>query len=178
MKIALVVAAADNRCIGINNALPWHLPEDLKFFKRTTMGKPIIMGRLTFESIGRPLPGRTNIVISNNKNYAHDGIKVANSLEEALNIAAAITQADGVDEVMVIGGAGIYQLSLPHADRLYYTRVHARVNGDAFFPEINWSEWQLLSQEDHRAAGNNPYDYSFLLYEKRLYEKASDDRKP
>lgn len=176
MKISFVVAAADNRCIGINNALPWHLPEDLKFFKRVTMGKPIIMGRKTFESIGKPLPGRTNIVITNSADRlksvpAYDGIKIAGSLDEAIKIAEAIALIDGKDEVMVIGGAGIYHLCLPRASRLYYTKVHATVDGDAFFPEMNWSEWQLVSREDHRASENNPYDYSFLLYEKRVYDK-------
>lgn len=176
MKISFVVAAADNRCIGINNALPWHLPEDLKFFKRVTMGKPIIMGRKTFESIGKPLPGRTNIVITNNGGRlksvpAYEGIKVANSLDEAIKTAEAIALIDSKDEVMVIGGAGIYHLCLPRADRLYYTRVHANVHGDAFFPEVNWNEWKLISQEDHKASGNNPYDYSFLLYEKHGYDK-------
>jgi dihydrofolate reductase len=171
MKVSLIVAAADNRCIGINNRLPWHLPEDLRFFKRVTMGKPIIMGRKTFESIGKPLPGRTNIVISNNKNYSHEGTRVAGSLDEAIKIAETVALYDGKDEVMVIGGAGIYRLCLPIADRLYYTKVHASVNGDAFFPEVKWSEWKLLSQEDHKASGNNPYDYSFTLYERSMYDR-------
>lgn len=169
MKISFVVAAADNRCIGINNALPWHLPEDLKFFKRVTMGKPIIMGRKTFESIGKPLPGRTNIVITNNKNYSANGIKVATSLDDALKIAEAITLIDGKEEVMVIGGAGVYALCLPRADRLYYTKVHAAVNGDAFFPEVNWKEWKLISQEDYKSSEKNPYDYSFCVYEKHIW---------
>jgi len=171
MKIAFVVAAADNRCIGVDNKLPWHLPEDLKFFKRVTMGKPIIMGRKTFESIGKPLPGRTNIVITSNGDRfksvpAYDSIKFASSLDDALKIAEAIALSDGKDEVMVMGGAGIYHLCLPRADRLYYTKVHAQVQGDAFFPEVNWSEWQLVSQEDHQASENNPYDYSFCIYDK------------
>lgn len=166
MKVSLIVAVADNGCIGINNALPWYLPEDLKYFKRMTMGKPIIMGRKTFESIGKPLPGRTNIVITNNAQYSHEGIKVARSLDEALKIAEAIAVIDGKDEVMVIGGAGIYALCLPRADRLYYTKVHAAVNGDAFFPAVNWSEWKLGAQEDHQASDNNPYDYSFCVYDR------------
>lgn len=171
-----MVAAADNRCIGVNNALPWHLPEDLKYFKRVTMGKPIIMGRLTFESIGKPLPGRTNIVITRNGDRfksvpAYEGIKVANSLDEAIQIAEAIASIDGREEVMVIGGAGIYQLCLPRADRLYYTRVHARVQGDAFFPELNWEEWNLVASEKHLAAGPNPYDYSFCVYDRKDQKK-------
>jgi dihydrofolate reductase len=167
IKISLIVAAADNRCIGVNNALPWYLPEDLKYFKRVTMGKPLIMGRKTFESIGKPLPGRTNIVITHNSHYARDGIKVATSLDDALKIAEAVAVIDGQDEVMVIGGAGIYELFLPRADRLYYTRVHANISGDAFFPEVNWNEWNLVSSEDHKASGNNPHDYSFCVYDRK-----------
>ncbi len=130
------------------------------------MGKPLIMGRKTFESIGKPLPGRTNIVITTNKTYSREGIKVATSLNDALKIAEGVAFIDGQEEVMVIGGAGIYALCLPQADRLYYTKVHAVVQGDAFFPEVNWSEWKLVAQEDHKASGNNPYDYSFCVYEK------------
>lgn len=166
MKVSLIVAAAENRCIGINNALPWYLPEDLKYFKRVTMGKPIIMGRKTFESIGKPLPGRTNIVITHNQHYSKDGIKVAASLNAALKIAEAVALIDGQEEVMVIGGAGIYALCLPRADRLYYTRVHGAVKGDAFFPDVQWQEWKLAAQEDHQAFGNNPYDYSFCVYDR------------
>jgi dihydrofolate reductase len=166
VKISLIVAAAENRCIGINNNLPWYLPEDLKYFKRVTLGKPVIMGRKTFDSIGKPLPGRTNIVITHNKHYSRDGIKVATSLDDALKIAEAVALVDGQEEVMVIGGAGIYHLCLPRADRLYYTRVHASVDGDAFFPEVNWNEWKLTAQEDHPASGNNPYHYSFCVYKR------------
>lgn len=167
MKVSLIVAVADNGCIGINNALPWYLPEDLKYFKRVTMGKPIIMGRKTFESIGKPLPGRTNIVITHNRDYLRDGIKVVTSLDEAIQMAESVAEVDGQEEVMVIGGAGIYALCLPRADRLYYTKVHAAIHGDAFFPSVNWNEWNLLAQEDHSASGNNPYDYSFCVYDKK-----------
>jgi dihydrofolate reductase len=166
VKVSLIVAAAENRCIGINNALPWYLPEDLKYFKRVTLGKPIIMGRKTFESIGKPLPGRANIVITNNKHYFHEGIKVVTSLDEAIHLAESIALIDGQEEVMVIGGAGIYALCLPRADRLYYTKVHAAVNGDAFFPEVHWNKWKLTLQEDHPASGNNPYNYSFCVYDR------------
>lgn len=170
MKVALIVAAADNRCIGKDNKLPWHLPEDLKYFKRVTLGKPVIMGRKTFESIGKPLPGRTNIVITNNAGYAREGINVTTSLNAALQVAQQLASADGKEEVMVIGGAGIYALALPRADRLYYTRVHATVNGDAFFPEVNWRDWKLVAQEDHTAADNNPFAYSFCTYD-RLHQR-------
>jgi len=163
----MIVAAAENRCIGVNNNLPWYLPEDLKYFKRVTMGKPIIMGRKTWESIGGPLPGRTNIVITTNPDYQAEGVKVVNSLDAALKIAEGIAEIEGVEELMVIGGAGIYELCLPQADRLYYTQVHATVEGDAFFPEVNWEQWKLIGQEDHQPSEKNSYPYSFCVYDKK-----------
>jgi len=175
VKISLIVAAADNRCIGINNALPWYLPEDLKYFKRVTMGKPIIMGRKTFESIGKPLPGRTNIVITRDGDRFKSvpSLVIATSRDAALQLARDVAERDGVEEAMVIGGAGIYELFLPRADRLYYTRVQASINGDAFFPDVNWSEWNLVSTEDHKASGNNPYDYRFCVYDRKDFSLRS-----
>jgi len=167
VKLALVWAMARNRVIGRNNALPWHLPEDLKFFKRVTMGKPIIMGRKTWESIGRPLPGRCNIVISRNQDFKADGIEAVSSLQQAISLAEQISLRDGVDEVCVIGGAEIYDQALPLADRLYLTQVHADVEGDTFFPEFDLSQWQEVEREDFSASSANPYDYSFLVLEKR-----------
>jgi len=164
MNIALVVAVADNGCIGRDNRLPWHLPEDLKYFKRVTLGKPVIMGRHTFESIGKPLPGRTNVVVSRNPAWQHDGVTVADSLPAALRLATAQARQDGQDEVMIIGGARLYAEALPLAQRLYYTRVHATVEGDAFFPALDWAEWQLVSREDHCASAGNPHEYSFCVY--------------
>ncbi|MCB1648031.1 MAG: type 3 dihydrofolate reductase [Pseudomonadales bacterium] len=167
MKLALIWAMARNRTIGRNNALPWHLPEDLKYFKRVTMGKPIIMGRKTWESIGRPLPGRTNIVISRDPAFQAEGVKVVNSLEQALSVAESVGIIDGSDEVVVMGGEQIYALALPKAERLYMTEVHADVAGDAHFPEFDRSRWQELLREDHAADGPNPYDYSFIVLEKK-----------
>jgi len=167
VKLALVWAMARNRVIGRNNALPWHLPEDLKFFKRVTMGKPIIMGRKTWESIGRPLPGRCNIVISRNQDFKADGIAAVSSLQQAISLAGQISLRDGVDEVCVIGGAEIYHQALPLADRLYLTQVHADVEGDTFFPEFDLSQWQEVEREDFSASSANPCDYSFLVLEKR-----------
>ncbi len=166
MQKAIIVAAAQNRVIGINNKLPWYLPEDLKYFKHVTMGKPIIMGRKTWESIGRPLPGRTNIVLTQNADYSAEGAKVVNTWSEAVGIAEAVGEIDGVDEVMVIGGAGIYEMCLNEVNRLYYTKVHAEVAGDAWFPEVDWDQWQLVGSEDYKASGNNPYDYSFCVYDR------------
>src|SRR3990167_9279853 len=149
MKLALIWAMSNNRAIGRNNALPWHLPEDMKYFKRVTMGKPIIMGRKTWESIGRPLPGRTNIVITRDRNFHADGVKIVHTLDEAIALAEKISVIDGAEEVVVIGGAEIYALSLPKADRLYMTQVHAEVDGDAHFPEFNLNEWRELARENH-----------------------------
>ena len=162
--MAVIVAAAENGVIGRNNALPWHLSEDLRYFKRVTMGKPIVMGRKTFESIGRPLPGRTNIVITRNTSFHAEGIQVVGSLAEALALAEDIALIDGARELVVIGGAEIYREAIPGADRLYLTEVHAQVEGDAYLPEIDWRQWREVSRERHGASGPNPYDYSFVVY--------------
>jgi dihydrofolate reductase len=167
VKVALVWAMARNRTIGRNNSLPWHLPEDLKFFKRVTIGKPIIMGRKTWDSIGRPLPGRCNIVISRNTGFKAEGVEAVNSLQQALDLAEKISQQSGSDEVCVIGGAEIYAQALMVADRLYLTQVHADIDGDTFFPEFDRSQWQELERQDFLASPDNPYDYSFLTLEKR-----------
>lgn len=167
MKISLIVAMAQNRVIGRENQMPWHLSEDLKYFKRVTMGKPVIMGRNTFESIGKPLPGRPNIVISRNPDYDADGISVVSSVQDALELSEQLTELDDNAEVMIVGGAQIYAQTLPLAQRLYLTEVHAVVDGDAWFPAVNQAEWRLVAREDHPAAGNNPYSYSFLILEKR-----------
>ncbi len=129
MKISLVWAMAENRVIGLNNSLPWYLPEDLKYFKRITLGKPVIMGRKTYESIGKPLPGRTNIVVSRNAGFSAEGVKTVSSLDEAKKLCESIALIDGVNEAMVIGGAEIYSLALPLADRLYLTEVSCRSRG-------------------------------------------------
>lgn len=164
--VSVIVAAAENGVIGRGNALPWHLPEDLRYFRRVTMGKPLVMGRRTFESIGRPLPGRTNIVISRNPQFRAEGTRVVASLDDALQLARDIALADGVDELLVIGGAEIYAQAIPRADRLYLTLVHAAVEGDALLPPIDWREWRETGRERHRGSGDNPHDYSFLVYER------------
>ncbi|MEH6575574.1 MAG: dihydrofolate reductase [Amphritea sp.] len=166
MKLAIIVAQAENRVIGINNNLPWHLPEDLRYFKQVTMGKPIIMGRKTFESIGRPLPGRTNIVITRDSEYQREGIRVVHSLEAATRLAESICLIDGFDEAMVIGGSQIYAQALAIADRLYLTQVHAAVEGDAYFPEFHPGRWCEIGREDFVAQGHNPYDYSFIVLDR------------
>ncbi|MBA4501604.1 dihydrofolate reductase [Marinobacterium marinum] len=166
MRLAMIVAQSENRVIGSNNKLPWYLPEDLKYFKRVTLGKPIIMGRKTFESIGRPLPGRVNIVITRDTAWQHDGVRIVHSLEDGLVLGESLALIDGVDEAVVIGGAEIYALCLPHADRLYLTQVHAEIEGDAFFPELETDVWQEIGREDFAAVEPNPYAYSFVVLER------------
>jgi dihydrofolate reductase len=166
MKLSLIVALARNYTIGINNQLPWHLPEDLKYFRAVTMGKPLIMGRKTHESIGRPLPGRANIVITRQPGYQSDGVAVVSSLECAIELAARLGLQADAEEVMVMGGAEIYRQILPLVDRLYLTEVHAEVEGDAFFPPFDRAQWDEIQRIDHPSSASNPYPYSFVIYDR------------
>lgn len=163
LPLTLVVAAADNDIIGRGNALPWKLPADLQHFKRRTMGRPVLMGRRTFASIGRPLPGRTNIVITRDANYSAGGVKVVHSLDEAIALAEDVALIDGAEEIMVIGGAEIYALALEHATRLSLTRVHLSPSGDVSLPPINWDEWREVQRERWPADGELPA-HTFLEY--------------
>ncbi len=149
--ISLIVAVSTNNVIGADGDLPWRLSDDLKRFKVVTMGKPIVMGRKTYESIGRPLPGRQNIVITRRNNFTADGCDVVQST------AAAVEVAGGADEVMVIGGSQIYAAFLPLAERIYLTRVHTEVDGDAFFPPIDEAEWRESAGESYEADDSNDY---------------------
>lgn len=158
--LSMIVATADNNVIGKGNTMPWHLPADLAYFKKVTLGKPIIMGRKTYESIGRPLPGRRNIVISRDQNYHAQGVDVVTSVEQALALAS------GVDEIMVIGGGAIYQHCLPTATRLYVTHIKAAIEGDTHFPDYNDGRWQKVSSELYAADAKNPYDLDFCIYQK------------
>ncbi len=167
MKLNILLCLTNDNILGIKNDLFVKLKDDLKYFKRVTMGKPIIMGRKTFESIGRPLPGRTNIVVTRNESYQAEGIKIVHSLKAALELCDAITLIDGSDEAMVIGGAELYKQALPIADYLYLTEVHAEVEGDAFFPEFNRDQWQEIGRENFTAVEPDPYNYSFLVLEKK-----------
>ena len=159
MAVSLIVAMAKNRAIGVNNDLPWHLPADLKYFKATTLGKPIIMGRKTFDSIGRPLPGRQNIVVTRNKDWAHDGVDVAESL------SAAITLAGDADEVMITGGGQIYAEAMDLVERMYITEVALEIDADAYFPDFDKSVWQEVSRDAYAADGEKPA-YAFVSYER------------
>jgi dihydrofolate reductase len=159
--ITLIVAVADSGVIGRDNALPWHLPDDLKRFKRLTLGKPIVMGRKTFESIGKPLPGRQNIVLTRDTNYQRDGVVVVHGADEALRAAA------GQAEVMVIGGAELFHRFLPIATRIHLTRVHADIAGDVRWPALDDREWQVIESERHEADERHAHAMTFEVWEKR-----------
>ncbi|KGD63539.1 dihydrofolate reductase [Alcanivorax nanhaiticus] len=167
IRLSMMVAKASNDVIGRDNKLPWYLPNDLKYFKQVTFGKPVIMGRKTWESLKGPLPGRTNIVITRQADYVAEGAKVVTTLEEAVAMAENVAFIDGQEEAVIMGGAEIYKLALPAAVRLYLTEVHAQVDGDTFFPEYDKSEWNEIGREDFAAEGPNPYDYSFVVYERK-----------
>lgn len=161
MRIAAIFAMSENRVIGKDNQLPWHLPADLQHFKALTMGKPILLGRKTYESIGRPLPGRCNLVMSRDVQFQAPGCVVVNSLETAL-LAAGYS-----DEIMVIGGAVLYQHLLPRTQRLYMTIIHHEFEGDAYFPVLDMSEWEEVSHVDHDADEENKYSYSFITLDRK-----------
>jgi len=156
--ISLIVAHDINRVIGYENKMPWHLPGELQYFKEQTMGKPMIMGRKTFDSIGRPLPGRKNIVITRNENFKHEGIEVASSLEEALKLAG------DEKEIMIIGGEQIFKMALPITDRLYITHIEHEFNGDTFFPTYG-DDWSLVSKSEPVETPDG-YSYTYCIYEK------------
>lgn len=168
MKLAIIVAAARNGVIGCNNQLPWHLPQDLKYFKAVTFGKPVIMGRKTYESIGRPLPGRTNIVITRDSQWgAAEGVIVVNSIEKALAAAEKVLEFTSltVDEAIVIGGAEIYRATLGLADKVYLTRIGRDFEGDTWFPALADGMWCLDSVVAGDSLSELPYE--FLVYKKR-----------
>ncbi|MCP4440512.1 MAG: dihydrofolate reductase [Aureispira sp.] len=163
MRIAAIVGVGHNNVIGKNNDMPWHLPADLKYFKRTTLGHHIIMGRKNYEAIGRPLPKRTNVIITHNTDYTAEGCTVVNSITSALELA----KENGDSEAFIIGGGQIYWLSIPMLDRLYITEIDVEVpDGDVFFPEIDFSEWKLVSSEAHSKDEKNKYDYTFKVYDR------------
>lgn len=158
-RVSLVVAVARNGVIGNGNALPWRLPEDLRFFKALTMGKPILMGRKTYQSIGKPLPGRRNLVLTRDRGFSAPGVDVVFSLDEAL---AAVSDAA---ELMVIGGAEIYRMCLPRTQRIYLTRVHADVVGDTYFPQIDMRGWREVERREFAADDKNSFAMTFLTLE-------------
>lgn len=167
MKLSLICAMDENMVIGKNNSLPWHLPEDLKYFKRTTMGKCIIMGRKTYESIGRPLPGRTNIIVTRSRDYEVENARVVDCLTDAIELAETVSYIDGAEEAFIIGGAELYRHALPFVDRMHLTMVHAEVEGDTYFPDFDVAEWQEVSKEHFDPDEANPYAYSICVFERR-----------
>jgi dihydrofolate reductase len=157
--ISLLWAMDKNRGIGLNNELPWRLPEDLKYFKRVTMGKPIAMGRKTYDSIGRPLPGRENIVITRRQGLTIEGCTVIHDVKELVKREE--------EELFVIGGAEIFKEILPYADRLYITEIYEEFKADTFFPEIDMSEWELIESTPGIKDEKNPYNYVFFVYQRK-----------
>jgi dihydrofolate reductase len=160
MRVSIIAAIAENGVIGRGGKLPWHLADDLKRFKQLTMGHTVVMGRKTWESIGRPLPGRRIVVVSRQRDYLPEGVAVVAGIDDALTIA----ESAGDDEVFIAGGAEIYRLALPRADRLYLTRVHADVAGDARFPEVDWTRWKRVESENQSADANNDFSFTFETY--------------
>jgi dihydrofolate reductase len=161
MVISIIAALAKNRVIGKDNKLPWNLPADLRHFKELTLGKPIIMGQRTFESLGKPLPGRKNIILSLDENFNPPGCIVAHSIEEALK------KAGDSKEVMICGGASVYKQFLPLAHKMYLTMIDAEFEGDAFFPEFNWTDWRQVERVENQPDKENSYKYTFVILQRR-----------
>lgn len=163
-KIIAIVALDENHAIGLNNKLPWHLPADLRHFKEVTLGKPIIMGRKTFESIGRPLPGRKNIIVTRDKNFSAIGCDIVHSLPDAIQAAS------DVDEIFIIGGAQLFAEAMPLVQQLYLTIIHENFKGDTFFPPLNSAEWRETHREDHEVDEKNIYRYSFITMQRIRFQ--------
>jgi dihydrofolate reductase len=161
-RVSLIAAMGSNRAIGIDNGLPWRLPADLRRFKALTMGHVLVMGRKTFESVGRPLPGRTTIVVTRRPDYAPPGVEVAHSVDEAL----ARATRDHPEEIFIAGGEEIFRQTLDRADRLHLTWIEKEFPGDTFFPELDEPSWRLAEREDHEATPETPFAYSFRVYDR------------
>lgn len=166
MKLSMIAALGSNRVIGINGEMPWHIPADLQYFKAQTIGKPVVMGRKTYQAIGRPLPGRPNIIVTTDAEFLAAGTTVVTNLNEALTVAEAIAVEIGAEEVMVLGGGQIYEQMLSKADRLYLTEIDLAPAGDAFFPDLHAvGEWKELSRKHHPADADHPA-FDFVIYER------------
>ncbi|HSD91966.1 MAG TPA: dihydrofolate reductase [Methyloceanibacter sp.] len=164
--VALVVAMGENRAIGRGGDLPWHIRSDMRYFRQITMGKPIVMGRLTFASLGRALDGRVNIVLTRNAAFEAPGAIMVYNLEEALEVAHKAAAKAGVDEIMVIGGEDVFRAVLPQAGRIYLTEVHAAPHADTWFPELDMKEWREVSRENHQAGPKDDHDFSFVVLDR------------
>lgn len=169
IKLSAMLALSQNRVIGVNNGLPWRLSNDLKWFKKTTMGKPLIMGRKTFQSLPGLLPGRPHIVVTRDTGFAADGVIIAHDLDTALIKAKAAAREIGADEMVIIGGADIFGQSLERLDRLYLTEVHAVVDGDTFLPEFNTADWTEISREFHEKSEKDMFDHSFITLDRKRH---------
>ncbi|MEZ4909626.1 MAG: dihydrofolate reductase [Saprospiraceae bacterium] len=167
MVISAIVAVSLDGFIGKDNAIPWHLPADLAYFKRVTMGFPVIMGRNSFDSIGKPLPGRLNIIVTRNKQFFHSGCTVCHTIHEAIRIA----HDSGAEECFIIGGGNIYLQTIDLWDKLYFTTIHANIEGDVRFPEIDFSLWAKVSSIDYQKDEKNIFDMTFATYEKYKQSK-------
>jgi dihydrofolate reductase len=161
--LSLLVAVDENYVIGKDNQLPWHLPNDLKYFKNLTWGMPILMGRKTFESIGKPLPGRKSIVITRDTNWQREGVEVVHSVDQAIDKA----KGHDIKEIFVIGGAEIFATSFDQADRIYLTRIHHAFDGGVYFPQISEGEWRLVKSHLSTKDDKNPYDHTFQVWERK-----------
>ncbi len=163
MIISSIVAVSNNHAIGLDNDLPWHMPADLKYFKEKTLGHHVLMGRKSFDSVGRPLPGRTNIIVTRNKEWNNSSVIVAHSIPDGILVA----QNAGVEELFILGGSNIYFQTQELWDKLYLTKINTEIpNATAFFPELDMEKWKLCSEEPHKADDKNAFDYNFCLYER------------
>lgn len=167
VRISMIAAVAENGVIGSGQAMPWRIPSDFAFFKRMTLGKPIVMGRKQFETVGKPLPGRTNIVVTRQENYQPEGVEVFGDVEEALERAVAVVEASGGEEVMVIGGGDIYAQVLGRADRLYISHVDLSPSGDVYFPPIDPTEWVVVDLPEVEPSTKDDASYRVKVYERR-----------
>jgi dihydrofolate reductase len=166
MRISIVVAIAENGVIGRGGRLPWRIPSDLKLFRATTLGKPVIMGRKTFESIGKPLDGRANVVVTRNPTFRHDGVEVAGSFKQALALARRSAQKTGAAEIAVIGGADVFAAALAVANRIYLTRVHGSPEGDVYFPELKEGEWKETERRPLSRAPGDDFSCTLLVLDR------------
>ncbi len=163
MIVSAIVATAKNNVIGKDNNIPWYLPDDLKYFKAKTLNHHVIMGRKSYESIGHPLPKRTNIIVTRNSFFIASNCLVVHTVEDGLEIA----RKNNEEEVFILGGAQIYELSIPYLDRLYITEIDLEVEGDTFFPQLNMDEWKLVSEDPRKANEKNEHDYNFKIFERK-----------
>jgi len=167
LRVCLIVAVADNGVIGDTGAMPWKLSSDLKYFKEKTLHKPVLMGRKTFEAIGRPLPGRDNIVVTRNETFEHEGVFTVSSVALGLELAENLAEKSGANEIMVIGGGEVYAQTLTFADRIYKTEVHADVAGDTIFPQLDPKRWREVSREQHVAKEGDSSAFAFVILDRR-----------